>query len=263
MVPADSRRIPRAPRYSGYCWIRGILRVPASHRLRGNFPDPSASIPLHRIAVLLPRRCRNSDGLGFSPFARHYWGNHSCFLFLEVLRCFSSLGSPHQKVMPRLQHGGLSHSEIPESTAICASTGLIAAYHVLLRLQEPRHPPCALHILPVASPLPCTHIAHVHAARHGGSIYIRLFDFCSTLNFSACNNMSMNAHEGRAQGLSLLCDRRANRRPPAYGSSHTRSSRRREGDRTDAPRRGTGWCTAAPERRCSSRTFRYGYLVTT
>ena len=157
MVPADSRRIPRAPRYSGYCWIRGILRVPASHRLRGNFPDPSASIPRHRIAVLLPRRCRNSDGLGFSPFARHYWGNHSCFLFLEVLRCFSSLGSPHQKVMPRLQHGGLSHSEIPESTAICASTGLIAAYHVLLRLQEPRHPPCALHILPVASPLPCTH----------------------------------------------------------------------------------------------------------
>ena len=115
-------------------------------------------VALLRIAVLLPRRCRNSDGLGFSPFARHYWGNHSCFLFLEVLRCFSSLGSPHQKVMPRLQHGGLSHSEIPESTAICASTGLIAAYHVLLRLQEPRHPPCALHILPVASPQPCTHI---------------------------------------------------------------------------------------------------------
>ena len=29
-------------------------------------------------------------GLGWSPFARHYWGNHSCFLFLRVLRCFSS-----------------------------------------------------------------------------------------------------------------------------------------------------------------------------
>ena len=34
-------------------------------------------------------------GLGSSPVARHYWGNHCCFLFLEVLRCFSSLGSPH------------------------------------------------------------------------------------------------------------------------------------------------------------------------
>ena len=44
--------------------------------------------------VLLPRRCRNIDGLGSSPVARRYWGNHVCFIFLEVLRCFSSLGLP-------------------------------------------------------------------------------------------------------------------------------------------------------------------------
>ena len=30
--------------------------------------------------------------LGSSPFARRYSGNHSCFLFLQVLRWFSSLG---------------------------------------------------------------------------------------------------------------------------------------------------------------------------
>jgi hypothetical protein len=30
-------------------------------------------------------------GLGFSPFARRYLGNHCCFLFLQVLRCFNSL----------------------------------------------------------------------------------------------------------------------------------------------------------------------------
>ena len=35
-------------------------------------------------------RCHNA-GLGSSPVARHYWGNHYYFLFLEVLRCFSSL----------------------------------------------------------------------------------------------------------------------------------------------------------------------------
>ena len=46
-------------------------------------------------AVLLPRRRRNVDGLGSSPVARHYWGNHCCFLLLGVLRCFSSPGSPH------------------------------------------------------------------------------------------------------------------------------------------------------------------------
>ena len=38
----------------------------------------------------------------------------------------------------------MSHSEIPGSKVICTSPGLIAAYHVLHRLREPRHPPCAL-----------------------------------------------------------------------------------------------------------------------
>ena len=33
-------------------------------------------------------------GLGCSDFARHYFRNHFCFLFLRVLRCFSSPGSP-------------------------------------------------------------------------------------------------------------------------------------------------------------------------
>ena len=43
-----------------------------------------------------------------------------------------------------LQTAGLSHSEIPGSMVICTYPGLIAAYHVLHRLHEPRHPPCAL-----------------------------------------------------------------------------------------------------------------------
>ena len=48
----------------------------------------------YNVAVLLPHKCRNNRGLGCSPVARHYWGNHCCFLFLEVLRCFSSLRQP-------------------------------------------------------------------------------------------------------------------------------------------------------------------------
>ena len=43
-----------------------------------------------------------------------------------------------------LQTAGLSHSEIPGSKVICTYPRLIAAYHVLHRLHEPRHPPCAL-----------------------------------------------------------------------------------------------------------------------
>ena len=43
-----------------------------------------------------------------------------------------------------LQTAGLSHSEILGSRVICTYPRLIAAYHVLHRLREPRHPPCAL-----------------------------------------------------------------------------------------------------------------------
>ena len=38
----------------------------------------------------------------------------------------------------------MSHSEILGSRVICTYPKLIAAYHVLHRLREPRHPPCAL-----------------------------------------------------------------------------------------------------------------------
>lgn len=41
--------------------------------------------------ALQPRKI-NSFGLGFSPFARRYRGNHFCFLFLYLLRCFTSVG---------------------------------------------------------------------------------------------------------------------------------------------------------------------------
>ena len=34
----------------------------------------------------------NHSGLGCSPFARHYWGNRVRFLFLGLLRCFTSAG---------------------------------------------------------------------------------------------------------------------------------------------------------------------------
>ena len=55
------------------------LRVPAFHRLRGDFPDASARSALATAPVLQPRRDRNRAGLGSSPVARHYWGNHVLF----------------------------------------------------------------------------------------------------------------------------------------------------------------------------------------
>ena len=46
--------------------------------------------------------------------------------------------------MSGLQPDGFSHSEICGSKVICTSPQLFAAYHVLHRLWEPRHPPYAL-----------------------------------------------------------------------------------------------------------------------
>ena len=85
-------------------------------------------------------------GLGCSPFARHYWGNHILFSLPGGTKMFQfpPLASPLTVVMTVLQTDGLSHSEIRGSQVICTSPRLIAAYHVLRRLHEPRHPPCAL-----------------------------------------------------------------------------------------------------------------------
>ena len=70
------------------------LRVRSFHALWRRFPAPSARHNPCDIVVLQPPACLDRRGLGCSPFARHYWGNHCCFLFLQVLRCFSSLRWP-------------------------------------------------------------------------------------------------------------------------------------------------------------------------
>jgi hypothetical protein len=95
-------------------------------------------------------------GLGSSPFARRYLGNHCCFLFLQVLRWFSSLGFPFTPYgfrceWPVVQPAGLPHSAIRGSRDVCSSPRLFAAYHGLLRTVAPRHPPWTLSRLTIFS----------------------------------------------------------------------------------------------------------------
>ena len=47
--------------------------------------------------LLQPRTVRKLHGLGSAPFDRLYSGYRCFFLFLRVLRCFSSPRSPHVK----------------------------------------------------------------------------------------------------------------------------------------------------------------------
>ena len=55
------------------------LRVRACHPLRTHFPEGSTHEISCNGAVLQPHMRRNAGGLGSSPFARHYWGNHCLF----------------------------------------------------------------------------------------------------------------------------------------------------------------------------------------
>ena len=106
MVLPGSRRVPRVPRYSGagrgsrflvaYGAFTLCRRSFQIVRLRNRFFTPRrhcsgakpgpATPPLQRLQTW------HNDGLGCSLFARRYWGNRVCFLFLRVLRWFTSPG---------------------------------------------------------------------------------------------------------------------------------------------------------------------------
>jgi hypothetical protein len=91
-------------------------------------------------------------GLASSAFARHYSRNHNCFLFLRVLRCFTSPRSPHPAIY---SPGGNTPSRVlgypirtpSDLSSVDSSPRTIAASHVLHRPLMPRHPPCALNNL--------------------------------------------------------------------------------------------------------------------
>jgi hypothetical protein len=154
MVPADSHRVPRAPRYLGatrkedcifrygtvtlsgrpfqavlltlsypFFRTRPISETPAFQPapVRTNEPNEGS---LSKTALILcgpatPGFPFESPGLGCSGFARHYYRNHCCFLFLQVLRWFTSLSSlspaMYSRVSRTVPRPGFPHSDIPGS----------------------------------------------------------------------------------------------------------------------------------------------------
>ena len=123
-----------------------MLRIKDFHLLWCNFPDASPHIQHATAWSYNPRDALPQRGFGLFPVRSPLLGESFIyFLFLRVLRCFSSpRWLPRQAWMTVLQTAGLSHSEISGSKVICTCPELFAAYHVLHSLDEPRHPPCAL-----------------------------------------------------------------------------------------------------------------------
>jgi hypothetical protein len=77
---------PAFPDRSVIAFISFVYQEIAHRLLYKQTPD---------IEALQPRALRRSLGLGCFAFARHYLRNHGCFIFLWVLRWFTSPRSLH------------------------------------------------------------------------------------------------------------------------------------------------------------------------
>ena len=176
--------------------------------------------------------------------------------------------------MARRRRAGFPHSDIRGSQGICPSPRLFAACHVLLRHPEPRHPPCALLCFPFSFIATCELIFLPRRGFPCGSPRRALG---SVFGFQHVNVLLVenNGFEPLTPCLQSRCSSQLSYRTvqrPLQGAYVIRQVRRGkiQGRRAGPPpvvqvtaSNGHGAIRAAPERRCSSRTFRYGYLVTT
>ena len=121
-----------------------VLRIPLAlfrFRIRGFhplwlvFPEPFFYLPSHLLRSITPMD--KSTGLGSFPFARRYLGNRCFFLFLQVLRCFSSLRSLPYVMDWRMDDRGLLCRVSPfRNLRVTGYLLLTAAYRSLSRLSS-------------------------------------------------------------------------------------------------------------------------------
>ena len=121
-----------------------VLRIPLAlfrfqvrgfHSLWLVFPEPFFYLPSHLLRSITPQD--KSHGLGSFPFARRYSGNRCFFLFLQVLRCFSSPGSLPYVMNWRMVDRGLLCQVSPfRNLRVNGYLLLTAAYRSLSRLSS-------------------------------------------------------------------------------------------------------------------------------
>ena len=159
MVAVDSHGISRVPRYSGACHEPACCRLRGCHPLWPPVPGRSTNQLVSDSPALRPNR-------SYNPTVHARWfglfrvrspllaESLTCFLFLQVLRWFTSLRCLLTAYVFSggsfgISQRGFPHSDIPGSKPICGSPGLIAAYRVLHRLLVPRHSPYTLSSLTI------------------------------------------------------------------------------------------------------------------
>ena len=111
------------------------FRIRGFHSLWLAFPKPFCYPPEIPYVVRTPE-CTHS-GLGSFPFARRYLGNRCFFLFLRVLRCFSSPDSLYMAMYSPYSDRSLSCRVSPfRNLRVNGYLLLTAAYRSLSRLSS-------------------------------------------------------------------------------------------------------------------------------
>ena len=129
---------------------RLVFRVRGCHPLWRQFPQASATLagPARRRSYN-PGRGLDRPGLGSCAFARHYLRNHCYFLFLRVLRCFSSPRSPPRNArMTGSLPPGFPIRTSPGRCAFAAHRRFSQLVTSFVASESHRHPPCALRNFP-------------------------------------------------------------------------------------------------------------------
>ena len=123
---------------------------PSMARLSSRFPSSVSC----GVAALQPQRDRNPAGLGYSPVARHYWGNHVLFSLPQGTKMFqfpwfasalSADGSPsdcrvapfgHLRINGRLRLPGAFRS-LPRPSSPSRATGIRRAPFIAFACTRP------------------------------------------------------------------------------------------------------------------------------
>ena len=109
-------------------------------RLRCRKPFPAAPTT--------PEPRRHGPGLGSSAFARRYSRNHCYFLFLRVLRCFSSPRWPRLKGGVPTKGTGYPIRTSADRAVFAGPRGFSQLVTSFIASGSHRHPPCALFRFP-------------------------------------------------------------------------------------------------------------------
>ena len=135
MVPPCSRKVPRVSWYFGSCSLSTDFAYGAFTLSGWLSQNHSAIRSTHLLQSVTPLCTHN--GLGSSHFARRYSGNRCFFLFLRVLRCFSSPGSLHTPMYSVHDDGGLLRQVSPfRNRWVNGYLLLTIAYRSLSRLSS-------------------------------------------------------------------------------------------------------------------------------